>query len=61
MAGEGEVSEVESAIWMLLVGHLIGRSCAAAGKSNADGWPETKQASTTINARIGLGLRIRES
>jgi hypothetical protein len=59
-AAEGAVSDVESAIWILLVGHIICRPGEEAGRSNEDGWPDTTNASSATNARIGFGRRIRE-
>src|SRR6266498_3624687 len=60
IAADEAVSDVESAIWMLLVGHLICRPCELAGRSNEDGWLETTNASRATNARIGFGRRIRK-
>ena len=60
MAGEGAVSEVESATWMVLVGHFIFSSGAAAGRSKVDGWPATRKASNATIARMGFARRIGE-
>jgi hypothetical protein len=60
MLDDGSLREVDRAIWMVLVVHLIGRSEEADG-SKDEGLPEATQASIANNARIGFGRRIRVS
>jgi hypothetical protein len=60
-AAADDDSEVESEIWMFLVGHLIGRSVEVAGRSNEDGWLDTTKASIATKARIGFERRIGEN
>jgi len=62
-ADEGDISEVERAIWIVLVGHFICRSRelpvgSKPGTSKEDGWLDTTKASIARNARMGLGRRI---
>jgi len=60
IAGEGEVSEVESAIRIVFAGHFICRSGAAVVGSNDDGRLDATNASIAMNARIGFRRRICE-
>lgn len=57
---EGNVNEVERAIWMVFVFHFICNSGETDG-SNEDGWIGMPKANIASNARIGFARRISEN
>lgn len=60
IAGEGAVNELESAILIVLVGHLISCACWTAGASKDDGRVATTKDSNASNARMELERRMKK-